>query len=168
MFPGQRSLGHSFCHCPGFPRLWGSLDVPKRSGSRFTAPTEPTALSSAPRMAQSGDEARPPSPRGALCLCPSPWSSPQLSYERGQAERAAAGPKQWNRRCCWGVSALCEDRGKEERGKVGSRRSGAWLVDSGLAWDESSQTFCPSHLGSLDQTLNQNHTPTKKKNHKRL
>lgn len=88
-------------------------------------------------MAQSGDGARPPSSG-------SPWSPPQLSYERVRLKERLQGPGSGAEGAVWRVSAHCEDRGTEEQGKVGNRRSGACLVNSGLAWDESSQTFCPS------------------------
>lgn len=138
MFPGPRFLGHSFRHCPGFPRLWGSPDVSKRSGSRFTAPTEPTPLSLGASDGAVGRWSK------TTLSSQSPWSSPQLSYERVRLKERLQGPDSGAEGAVWRVSAHCEDRGMEEQGKVGNRRSGACLVDSGLAWDESSQTFCPS------------------------
>lgn len=67
------------------------------------------------------------------------------SAMKGVRLKERRGPGSGTEGAVWSVSAHYEDRGTEEQGKGGSRRSGAWLVDSGLAWEESSQTFCPLH-----------------------
>lgn len=89
-------------------------------------------------MAQSGDGARPPSPRGEPFAFAPPLGLHLTSAMKGvRLKERLQGPSSGAEGAVWSVSAHCEDRGTEEQGKVGSRRSGACLVDSGLVLDKS-------------------------------